>query len=255
MNEASQIMITGGSAGALAVYLHYDYMMDELILPRMMNRKQLQYYGAMPDSGFFMAYENETMNFVGGMQWIYTHQNASRGVNDQCVQYWGGALKEGWKCMFAQYTAPFMKHRMWPLQGQYDSWQVQYILGSSDAAMVNEYGRNLSDTYFDVMFRNNAQNGVFMDSCYHHDWSWNYCVNGTDEKHAVVDWFYSLWGVNNSDGQYTWFQNDSYPCHSCCHSCKDHGDDGTSSVNNMKVFIRFTFVLLSLTCVYTVYVC
>ena len=74
----------------------------------------------MPDSGFFLDAE-QGPKYHSNMQWVFTYMNSTSGVNDACIA--GNAGNE-WKCIFAEHTSPFIKTPIFPLQGEYDSWQM-----------------------------------------------------------------------------------------------------------------------------------
>jgi hypothetical protein len=47
--------------------------------------------------------------------------NSTSGVNDACIAANAGSE---WKCIFAEHTSPHIKTPIFPLQGEYDSWQM-----------------------------------------------------------------------------------------------------------------------------------
>ena len=56
----------------------------------------------------------------------YYGWNSTGGTNQGCVT----ALKpsgEDWKCIFAQYVAPFIKSEIFVMQNLYDSWQINNV--------------------------------------------------------------------------------------------------------------------------------
>jgi hypothetical protein len=70
-----------------------------------------------------------------GMVWAYEHMNSSAGVQKECQAHYG-ALGEGWRCNFAQYTASFNKAPLFARQSTYDSWQSGNVLHSSVSAIA-----------------------------------------------------------------------------------------------------------------------
>ena len=118
-------------------------------------------------------------------------------------------------CMFAQETAPYVHVKMFPLQSRFDSWQTSQELRSSDATLINEYGANMTKV-FEANYINNAKYGeshaAFFDSCHHHCGEWNaITIDGMKSPQAQFEFYYG----NNTHNKF-WFQNDSYPCSSCC---------------------------------------
>jgi hypothetical protein len=61
--------------------------------------------------------------------------NSSAGVQKECQAHYG-ALGEGWRCNFAQYTASFNKAPLFARQSTYDSWQSGNVLHSSVSAIA-----------------------------------------------------------------------------------------------------------------------
>lgn len=117
LRGATDVVISGASAGGLAAYIHMDQWADFLkafctTVPKMRG---------MPDSGFFRDYEGAP-GYHSGMQWIYQQSNSSAGVSQSCLK--GFPSTEGWKCIFAMHTAPFIRTPTFALQSVYDSWQV-----------------------------------------------------------------------------------------------------------------------------------
>merc|ERR1719491_2514794 len=92
--------------------------------------------------GFFLDYEAPSKKYHSGIIWVFEYMNATSGVHQGCIA--GYPVKEQWHCMFAQYTAPFIKTPMFPLQAEYDSWQTGQDLASTDATLINQWGANLT---------------------------------------------------------------------------------------------------------------
>jgi len=134
--------------------------------------------------------------------------NATSGVHQGCIANY--AIKEQWKCMFAQYTAPFITTPMFPLQSEYDSWQTSQDLDSGDAKLINEWGKNLT-TLINSNFLKNPDHGIFLDSCHHHCGEWGSIrIDGDVQATAFQKWY------NDHKTKRVWSQNKAYPCDSCC---------------------------------------
>lgn len=123
MDSASQVILTGGSAGGLAVYLVIDlfaswldssvsvswrcimYVVFELVL------MQVRVVG-FPDAGFMLDHTDVTgalsyrQNFIkADPLWNTT---ASGSTNSDCLRQYETAA---WKCLFAQYVTPSIQVR------------------------------------------------------------------------------------------------------------------------------------------------
>jgi len=200
LNMATDVVISGCSAGGLSTFLHVDEWRAAIpVTARVVG---------MPDSGFFLDFETE-QGYQSGMQWSFMQQNASSGVDQDCIADWT-AKGQAWRCMFAQHTVHHVQTPIFPLQSEYDSWQIYNILGSNSTALVNPYGALLTSLIYKHELASN-RNGVYLDSCTHHCTSgmWNSMhTNGVTMAQAFAMWYNNV--------EYIWQQGQSYPCVSCC---------------------------------------
>ncbi len=141
--------------------------------------------------------------------WTFEWMNATAGVNQKCIESWTSA-KQTWRCFFAQYTSPHIKTPVFPLQSQYDSWQIHYDLDSTDNTDINNWGKALTAFLKSDLLSHNPQSGVFLDACEHHCGNWNsMLVDGLDQAHAFERWY-------NGDARKVYEQNHRYKCDACC---------------------------------------
>ena len=122
LSTATEVVLTGTSAGGLAVYLHAAYVQSQL--PKTCG------FSALPDAGFFLdapkygtstfGFRESIMGAIGPSLW-----NASiDGTNTACLAAYPAA--EAWRCFFAQYVQPFNSGlRFFIMQSLYDSAQVR----------------------------------------------------------------------------------------------------------------------------------
>ena len=161
--SATDVLITGGSAGGLTVGQHANYiqkmyvsstanymaMVSFVIYCIRMMHKYIRYFVLQlliyikPDSGFFLDFEGNG-GFIEGWKWKYDYQNLTTYLNygqPECVDEYtknGGDIME---CVFAQNIAKFVKVKMFALQGRYDSWQLTHELClQNNATASNGYG-------------------------------------------------------------------------------------------------------------------
>lgn len=206
MNEgiqhATDIVVSGCSAGGLASWLHTDKI-------RALFSKSVKVVG-LPDSGFFLDYEATTTKYDqyhSMMIWVFNYMNASSGVHQGCI---ANEIKDPWKCMFAEHTAPYIKTPMFPLQSEYDSWQIPHDLKSNDTTLINQYGANLTKL-IENNFLKAKNHGIFLDSCHHHCGMWGSIrIDGDLQANAFQKWY------NNPTTKRIWNQNQKYPCADCC---------------------------------------
>ena len=143
--SASEVVVSGGSAGGLAAFIHADWWCDEI---RAAASSSLRKCAALPDSGFFLDYESPRATatpppakYKGGyfrayMDWAFGAFNASGGgLHRDCLAAMAnrGTLE---LCMFAEHTAPFVHTPLFALQSEYDSWQRYFVLDSMKNAQA-----------------------------------------------------------------------------------------------------------------------
>jgi hypothetical protein len=121
--SATEVLLTGCSAGGLSTFLHADYVGS--LLPRSIRR-----YGAAPISGFFMNHVNTASPavpvYANQMQVIFSLANSTDGLNDGCIS--AHSPNDQWRCNFAPYVLPFIQTPIFVLNSLFDSWQMPCIL-------------------------------------------------------------------------------------------------------------------------------
>jgi O-palmitoleoyl-L-serine hydrolase len=193
-NDATDVVISGASAGGLSTFLHLDWWKSQVGI----NTKII----GLPDSGFFIDYDK--MKFSTGMRNIFNLMNCTSGVNKRCIEY--NQIHSN--CFFPQYSIPYTATRFFAVQSRFDSWQIGALLGSNNITEINEYGDMFYNLFISTILHNNA-NGIFLDSCFHHSMSWNIKINNQNVGTAFKDFYEN--GYPN-----TFIQNNPYPCSGCC---------------------------------------
>jgi hypothetical protein len=205
-SAATDVLVSGCSAGGVAVYAHAQYILDNYI-PKTANHL------AMPDSGFFLEYQGRG-DFITAVQWMYDNQNTSASMNPLCLQHFSS---DPFQCSFAQNTVEYSNVLLFALQARFDAWQTSCILESVNAAKINAYGTNFTNAFLSSFINTGsykAKHGAFLDSCHHHCGEWNDIhVGGMDQSQAQLQFY----NKHSATDQHLWFQNEEYPCASCCH--------------------------------------
>jgi hypothetical protein len=177
--KATDVVISGCSAGGLATYLHLDWWRQNII-------SRTKVIG-LPDSGFFLDYDTPACEYGQKMRWVFNQMNSTEGVNQKCIS---GNKGHAENCIFAEHTAPHIVTSYFPMQSVYDSWQLGNILGKpaeNDPKEVNKYGDMTKERFLASVIKNKV-NGGFLDSCKHHCGAWDQIViNGKDINHAFTD--------------------------------------------------------------------
>lgn len=215
MKDATDIIIGGCSAGGLAAYLHCDTW-SQAIKNVTQGRAKVR---CMPDSGFFI---DDVHKVHGRLIGTYRTQSCKTGVHQSCVAE-HNQTGDDWKCMFAQWTAPYIQTPTFGLQSQYDSWQA----GGFDNVTTNLMGTNLT-----ALLKSNLlqlpQHGAFLDSCSHHcgnsgpQPAWGIPgkpgskIDGESMGSAVKSWYDQ--GSQHLPNKGLYNQNHTYPCTECCTS-------------------------------------
>jgi len=197
LKAAKEVVISGCSAGGLAAYLHLDWWAAGI--PGAVTK-------GMPDSGFFLDYDSPAGPKYGKlMRWVFDAMNCSSGVNQACIA--GNKGMEA-NCMFAEHTGPHLAHSMFPLQSEYDSWQIDNILGTKVRSEINKFGQTLVNRFVNSILKH-PKSGVFLDSCYHHCGEWDsIIIDGANSGAAFEKWYRT--------GRGTFTQGKPYPCDACC---------------------------------------
>ena len=128
IGEASEIVIGGGSAGALGVYLQSDYWLS-LLNPRGTVKK----VAAVPDCGFFQDWRNNS--YHQGFVWMESAEGMNSAVDPSCAAV---HPTEKNLCLMAEHIAPFIKTPLFALQAKFDSWQKGSICGGDCATAAGE---------------------------------------------------------------------------------------------------------------------
>jgi O-palmitoleoyl-L-serine hydrolase len=198
---ASDIVVSGCSAGGLSTYLHADEWAAALA--------ETARVTALPDSGFFLDY-NETgggYTYGGLMRQIAADMNAS--LPARCV---AAHTADPASCIFAETVATTLVTPAFALQGKYDSWQLgggDAGINLTDTAAVNAWGALLSERIGSTLLAQ-PQHGAFLDSCLHHCGGFdNFVVDGFTQATAHAAWY-----AGGSRRLYN--QTQSYPCQACC---------------------------------------
>eukprot|EP01051_Picozoa_sp_SAG22_P001103 SAG22_NODE_39_length_26283_cov_18.486653_2_plen_404_part_00 len=223
LKDATDLMVSGCSAGGLATYLHTDQWCDALP-----NAK----CAGLPDSGFFLDYQDPTAtcsppgaatvlrgtsgntvpgDYHCGLKWTYTVQNATAGINSDCVAA-HEATGDVWKCMFAEHSAEHIKHPVFAMQSEYDAWQTGHVLKGGKPVQI--LGDNITARIKSMLMANNKESGAFLDSCHHHCGAWNsISIDGDLVSVAIQKWYN---GIGKAGSKKLWNQGKPYPCAACC---------------------------------------
>jgi hypothetical protein len=203
MSEATEVVVSGCSAGGLSTYLHADSWSAAFPSARVT---------ALPDSGFFLDYnmsDGSRTPYATMMRWVASAMNGS--LPTACVAQNAADTAQ---CIFAEHVSKTLKTPTFPIQASFDSWQIANDLGvaSSDSSAINNWGQMISERLLANLLVQ-PQHGIALDSCYHHcGEEWNTLKFGTFTQATA----HQAWYTNGASSQRIYNQSMSYPCSSCC---------------------------------------
>jgi hypothetical protein len=180
LGSATDVLLSGGSAGGLSAYLHADYVKSKM--PSSVIR-----FKAAPVSGFFLFHATAAgvLDYPTRMQYVYGMQNSSGGVNAACHAAMEPA--EAWKCIFANYSYAHTKTPTFVINSAIDAWQMgnvwkgdaacaKHDFENCTAAEVADLNGYMANFLRDLSSAGSSSgttlaapgNGAFVESCLEH---------------------------------------------------------------------------------------
>ena len=213
LDKATEVLVSGGSAGGLAAYLHADFVGEYL----RSKGAPLVKIKAAPVSGFFLMHSNVNgiMLYPNEMKYVFSMQNSHDGVNPKCLLSYAHNTSEQWRCIFANESYAHSDTPMFPLNSAVDAWQMSNIWdGDLNCARsnfktctindirdlnayINDFVRTIKSS---SKFSRNGEGG-FLESCHEHCGMQNaygfvnYTVGGITARAALTSW----WEADSSE--------------------------------------------------------
>ena len=126
LGSATEVLLTGDSAGGMAVYLMADRVHAQLesAAPR------LRKYRVAPMSGMFLKHSNFDGDpvFPDSMKSIFEFTNARSSVSSDCVA--SRPAESQWECFLPQVAYAHMTSRIFVLNSAFDMYQAECIYGA-----------------------------------------------------------------------------------------------------------------------------
>jgi hypothetical protein len=118
LSKAENLVVSGTSAGGLAVYIHIDYIRS--IIP-----KNVRVVG-FPDSGVFLNMTSSYgPSYTPHFEYVFKMQNiTSWTMNQGCFKEFASQPQ---KCFFAQYVLPYVTTPMFMVNSNMDTWGLANI--------------------------------------------------------------------------------------------------------------------------------
>jgi len=212
LSSATDVVLSGGSAGGLATYLHADSWRSAVL-----SASPAAKVVAVPDSGFFLQFNSTSGEkktpYGAAMRWLFNRMNGTGGVPPACL---AANPEDPASCIFAEVISQTLKTPTLAQQSTYDSFQVGSILDvpPSNTTAINAYGKLLAARVQTNLIATSPSHGVFLDSCFHHVAEWNQItIDGQTISQALAE-FYA--DVGKPGAKQVWAQGKAYPCAECC---------------------------------------
>jgi hypothetical protein len=229
LNKATEVILTGCSAGGLATYLHADHV--SAYLPK--NIK----FRAFADAGYFLDIPDihGSMSFRMGMIYgLYLH-NATDGLDPHCLQSYD--CTDEWRCFFAPYLFPFIKTPMFIANSLYDTAQLAGILRLGCLPPNCPEDKMKFFDNFRTQFLHqltpaldSETTGIFADSCLVHcqtltDDTWTqFLVGGQSMRDTFSDWYYGRGSGRSRE------VDCPFPCNPTCPVSRDSQTDSPYTI-------------------------
>jgi len=211
MTNATEFVLTGGSAGGLSTFLHADRVASRL-KAEAPNIKKIR---AAPVVGYFLDHDNfrhtdggkpntpawaapgTGANYTFWMKYVYSMQNMSFGGD-------GGLMEACHKkhpnaphyCFMSPHMQDVIDTPFFMFNSKYDSWQMGNILQTSwetkaEQQAVLQYGNDFMAQLAPVYAGSETKNGGMITSCICHGCPWQSLIlNGKNSYQHYADWFY-----------------------------------------------------------------
>lgn len=215
--QATEVIVSGDSAGGLASYWHAD-----TIAARVPNARVV----AAPDSGFFFS-DPTYPAWHDALKWVVTYMNSTSGLNQACVTARAAAGQDPLECAFPEVVAPHINTPLFVMNSKYDPALDSISSGEngSNTTNVMRIGTML-ESLVNATVLNRPGNAAFLTACHQHCGQWAqgqvspYGFN--DFNVTIPAWGQSWTAIPALTAWYTqgfptfWSQAASYPCASCC---------------------------------------
>jgi len=173
--RASQVVVSGCSAGAVAASLHASAVSRAAPTAKV---------AALLDSGVFPDWSREADESAPAGIWpLHTQlrqafaghrlEHEARVVPRACLEAHADAP---WRCFFLEHLLPHMQVPAFVLQSRYDSSNVRDVAEAEGLAAL---GDGVAWRLDQALSHRREFHGVFLDSCFHHCMSWGQLAAGS----------------------------------------------------------------------------
>lgn len=208
MDVSEEIVISGSSAGGLAVFLNLDYLVKKIRDAIEGDKPSIV---GIADGGYFMDYPaiDGEMKLQPYYKEMYEVQNVS--VDQGCINAYRWDLKdELWKCLMPQYLLKYVMSPVFIVQSFIDTYQQTTVMDINCRAGSRSSGNRCTKEellyikgFKSRMFHSIDQilpknSGYWLVNCgYHtitnHDYAWNVTIAETRTlRETLFTWYDSV---------------------------------------------------------------
>lgn len=206
MSEATELVVTGGSAGGLSTFLHMDRAADRVPAAKVRGAPVVGYFldhdnfkhtrGGLPNSAVWST-PGQGQNYTTWMKYVFAMQNMSFGADgalaEQCEAKHPG---EPGLCFMSPHMQDTINTPFFMFNSKYDSWQLGNEFQSAwttaaEQQGVLQYGLDFLQQLAPVYTAGESKHGGMITSCICHGCPWpSLVLNGKNSYEHYADWFY-----------------------------------------------------------------
>lgn len=206
--KATEMVVTGGSAGGLSTFLHVDRIAGQM-RQRAPDCKRTT---AAPVVGYFLDHSQYNasvgavgypkMNYSEMMRIVVNDQNATAALAPECIKAFP---TEPHLCFMSPHMVKFIESPLFMFNSKFDAWQMSNDLqvpclegvkgadhpkcSSAEQAAVMQYGTDFLTDLTPVV-SSAPKNGGFITSCICHGCNWTGLVlEGKSSYAHYADWY------------------------------------------------------------------
>ncbi len=244
---ATDVVVSGCSAGGLSVYLHLDEV------AALFQGRGTKVRG-LADSGFFLDTDDNGCTTAEDIRWLATRAN-SPALNPQdlvCLAQHGGGAggMDVWRqkrlrdpetpllgneaaraqCMFARNVLPTIQTPVFSFISKYDGAQAASIncIEGTQVEAQNQAGELFSQVFRETLAATPVPHGYLVDACVRHCFWNNYNV---EEEQLIINPWVNVRGPSGKTAAeifWIWYEGkgtladwreevlEAYPCPACC---------------------------------------
>jgi len=177
LGNATEFVLTGGSAGGLSTFLHLDRAAERVHA----QAPRIKSIRGAPFVGYFLDHDNfvhSSSNYTAWMKYIYHMQNLgeSTALSTSCLAAFPDSP---WYCFMSPHMQSFISTPFYVFNSKYDSWQLANILQTNwqtkaEQDAVLQYGLDFLKQFSPI--QQEGPNGAFITSCICHGCPWSTLV-------------------------------------------------------------------------------